>query len=181
MKSRFTVLVVGIIALLSWWLLSTEQKKQIVIEENNHYIDAFINKFTLTSTDKSGKTVYTLKADRLEHYYDQVTSRIIKPVIDIPHPDGHWIISADFGVIDDNQIILNLYDNVIMKQVASESALLIETQKMTINTQSQIIKSDQTIKIQDGSLNLVSDGMHFSNRDQRLKLLSNVNGTYVPR
>lgn len=181
MKSRVTVFAVGIIALFSWWLLSTEQKKQIATTDDNHFIDAFINNFTLTSTDETGSPAYTLKADRLEHYNDQDTSQIIKPIINIPQQDNHWLITADFGEIDNKQSIIKLHDNVVMKQLVSDDIFELKTQAMTIDTQSQIIESDQTVKIWNGSLKLVSKGMHYNNASQQLKLLSDVDGIYVPQ
>lgn len=181
MKSRFTVPLVGFVAVFSWWLLSTEQKKQAAIIDDDHFIDMFINNFTLTSTDKSGNTEFTLKADRLEHYNDEDTSQIINPAITFPQRGGYWLISADYGEVDDEQTFINLHDNVTMKQIGLDKAFEIKTQAMTINTKSIVIESDQTVSIYAGSLTLKSDGMYFNGKDKQLKLLSNVSGVYAPR
>lgn len=181
MKSRFTVPLVGFVAVFSWWLLSTEQEKQDAIIDDDHFIDMFINNFTLTSTDKSGKTEFTLKADRLEHYNDEDISQIINPVITFPQQGGHWLISANYGEIDDKQIFINLHDNVTMKQIGLDGAFEIKTQAMTINTKSITIESDQTVRIHAGALTIESDGMHFNGKNKQLKLLSNVSGVYAPK
>ena len=178
MKSRVTVIAAGIIALFSWWLLSTEQSKQSATIIENHFIDAFIKNFTLTVTNESGKTSYTLKADRLEHYNDRDNSTIINPIINIPQLDNHWRIRSDFGEIDGDQVIIKLSDNVILTQLGTNDTFEIQTEYITINTQSQIIESDQTVKIQNGSLKLISKGMRLNNLNKQLSLLSNVNGTY---
>ena len=99
MKSRYTVLIVGATAVLSWWLLSTEQNKQSTKSVGNHFIDLFINNFTLTSSDKSGITAYTLKATRLEHYNDEDYSQVINPTIHLPQDDSGWLITATIGKI----------------------------------------------------------------------------------
>jgi len=181
MNPRVTVFAVGIIALFSWWLLSTEQKKQVSITEDDHFIDAFINNFTLTSTDETGRTAYTLKADRLEHYNDSEISLIFNPIINISQQQSSWSITADFGEIDNKQVNINLLENVIMKQLDSAETFELRTQAMTINTRSQIIESDKIVKIRNGSLDLVSKGMHYNNTDQLLRLLSDVDGIYVPQ
>lgn len=179
MRSRVTVLAVGVVTLFSWWLLSTEQKKQIPASVTSRFIDAFINNFTITSTDETGQTAYTLKADRMEHYNDSENSFIIKPIINIPQENTHWQITADYGEIDKQQIYITLRDNVIMKQLQASEAFELKTSQMTINTQSQIIESGQKVEIQNGSLNLVSNGMYYNNEQKQLKLLSDVSGQYV--
>ena len=179
MKSRVTVVVVGIVTLFSWWLLSTEQEKQYSVPKQDQFIDAFIKNFTLISTNESGQAAYTLKAERLEHYNDKNTSQITNPTIDIPQADSHWHIRADFGEIDDKQSFIQLHDNVIMKQIGSNEAFEIKTSHMTINTNSQIIESNQLVELQNGSLTLMSNGMRYNNAKKQLRLLSDVSGTYV--
>lgn len=180
MRSRTTIIIVAIIALLSWWLLSFEQQKQIAKPEVNKYIDLFIKNFTLSSTDETGEIVYTLKANRLEHFSDSEISQIMHPQISIPHADNHWLITANKGEIDNRQVLIHLENNVIMKNIDTEAPFEIRAHSLTINTETQIIESDQSVNIQNGLLNLVSNGMHYNNRDKKLKLLSDVNGTYTP-
>lgn len=178
MKSRVTVIATGIIAFFSWWLLSTEQSKQSTAIIESHFIDAFIKNFKLTVTDEFGKTSYTLKAERLEHYNDRDNSTIINPVINIPQHASHWKIRSDFGEIDSNQVIIKLSDNVILTQLGTNEPFEIKTENITINTKSQIIESDQTVNIQNGPLKLISKGMRLNNVNKQLSLLSDVNGTY---
>ena len=180
MKSPLSLSIVAIIALFSWWLLSTEQKRQVAEPEEDKFIDLFIKNFTLSSTNESGNTVYTLKANRLEHYRDSEISQIFDPEINIPQAESHWLITAKTGEIDNKQILIRLKNNVIMKNTDSEVPFEISAQSMTINTETQIIESDQSVNIRNGSLNLVSNGMHYDNRERQLRLLSDVNGTYVP-
>ena len=181
MKSRYTILVVGAVAMFSWWLLSTEQKKQSAKLHDDHFIDVFINNFTLTTTDESGNTSYILKADRLEHYNDEEHSQIINPRIRLPQNDSHWLIDANFGEINSKQDFITLHDNVVMKKIESNEIFIITTQAMTINAKSKIIESDQMVSITNGSLQLESNGMHFDSQQEQLKLLSNVSGVYVPK
>ena len=184
MKSHYTILVVGAVAMFSWWLLSTEQEKQSAKLHDDHFIDLFINNFTLTTTDESGSTAYILKADRLEHYNDEDYSQIINPRIRFPQDDSHWLIDAKFGEIDSKQDFITLHDNVVMKKIESiesNEIFIITTQAMTINAKSKIIESDQMVNITNGSLELESNGMHFDSQQKQLKLLSNVSGVYVPK
>lgn len=180
MRSRNTIIVVAIFALLSWWLLSSEQKKQDAQPDVVNYIDLFIKNFTLSSTNETGDTVYTLKAHRLEHYSDSETSQIIEPQISIPQQDKHWLITANRGEIDNRQVLIRLENNVVMRNIDSDLPFEIRTRSLTINTETQIIESDQSVSIVNGKLNLVSNGMHYNNTDKQLKLLSDVNGTYTP-
>ena len=180
MKSRFTVLIVGAVAVLSWWLLSTEQSRQGTKTYSNHFIDLFINNFTLTSTDKFGKTAYTLNADRLEHYNDEDSSQILKPTIHFLQDDSRWLITAETGKIDNNHNIITLRDNVTMKQINSNDAFLITTETMSINSETKIIQSNEAVNIQNGSLQLKSNGMIYDGQQQKLKLLSNVSSVYAP-
>ena len=180
MKSLFTVLIVGAIAALSWWILSTEQSKQSTETYSNHFIDLFINNFTLTSTDKLGETTYILNANRLEHYNDEDSSQILNPTIRFLQDEIRWLITAETGEIDNTHNLITLRDNVSMKQINSSDALIITTEAMSINSETRIIRSNEAVNIQNGSLQLKSDGMIYDGQMQQLKLLSNVSSVYAP-
>ena len=180
MKSRYTVIIVGATAVLSWWLLSTEQNKQSTETHDNHFIDLFINNFTLTSTDKFGNTAYNLKATRLEHYNDEDHSIIITPTIRLPQDDNDWLINATVGKIDNGHNLITLRNNVTMEQINSDDIFIITTEEMTIDTETNIIESSEEVNIRNGSLQLKSTGMIFDGQQKNLKLLSNVSSVYAP-
>ncbi len=150
-----------------------------VVVEDPHYVDMYIKEFTLTSLNKNGQPDYILTADLMEHFADTGESDITKPVFNINKDDNAWVISANHGTIDNDNIWVTLNDDVVMLQKNADNPLKLRTRKMRFNTKTQIANSNQQIHITQGALSLKSNGMIFDNINNKLELLAGVNGIYV--
>jgi len=156
-----------------------EQAVTVLDEASPHFIDLFMRDFTMTAMNESGTPSHTLQASYLEHYSDGKNSRLEKPVIRLLQASGNWIISAETGIIDDDQSQITLYENVVMSQQETEFPIQIETSQLEIDTTRQIAKTDQAVHIVQKGFNLQSQGMMLNNISGNFELLANITSTYV--
>jgi LPS export ABC transporter protein LptC len=178
-KKQFTLLTLIIIALIGVWSVLESPDDAEVIETDPHYVDAYVKDFTLLSMDESGHPYYTLTADLMEHFNDTGEAEITAPVFNFERDEDAWVISANRGRIDDDNIWVTLNDDVIMLQKNTVEPLKLETSKMRINTRTQLAHSDKQVDITQGAMSLRSNGMIFNNKNGNLELLAGVHGIYV--
>ncbi|MDH5711825.1 MAG: LPS export ABC transporter periplasmic protein LptC [Gammaproteobacteria bacterium] len=181
MKRLFTLSI--IIAALIFWGSQVWEKQKIIstLESSDpHYIDVFINDFTITAMNEAGEPSYTLRARRMEHYNDNQYARLDQPFIEFRQKDQHWLISARNGEIDDDSQLITLRDDVVLQQQGKENPIRLETQHLEIDTRAQLAKSTETVSIIQKEFNLKSEGMILDNATGQLELLREVEGNYVP-
>ena len=179
MKQQFTLITVGIIALIGLLNVLQEPDEEPPVETDSHFVEAYIRDFTMVSMNEQGKPMYTLTADLMERYYDTGESEITHPVLSIDKDEQAWVISSRRGLIDDDSVWVTLHDDVVMLQKDVITPLKLTTSKLRINTQTQIADTDRKVNITQGSTSIKSNGMKFNNLTGKLELLEGVKGTYV--
>ena len=181
MKRLFSLSIIIIAALIFWGSQTWENKKAItqLQDSDPHYIDVFIQDFTLTTMTDDGQPTYILKAKRLEHYNDNNYAILNEPVIELKQGDQHWLITARIGEIDDDNQIIMLRGSVVLQQQNKPQPIRLETEQLEIDTRQQIVKSTQTVSIIQQEFNLQSEGMILNNATGQLELLNSVTGRYV--
>ena len=181
MKRLFSLSIIIIAALIFWGSQTWEKKTAIKNLETSdpHYIDVFINDFTITAMSEDGKPDYILKAKRLEHYNDNDFAIISEPVIKLKQNDQLWSISALTGEIDDSHQRIILRDKVIVQQQGKTESIRLETEQLEIRPHEQIAKSSQRVRIIQREFNLQSKGMILNSATGEIELLGSVEGNYV--
>ena len=173
----------SLIAALIFWGSQTWENKKASIElesSDPHYVDVFINDFTITTMNENGQPAYILKAKRLEHYNDSEYAVIDEPLIELTQGEHHWLISANTGEIDDANQHIMLRGEVVLQQQGKQQPIRLETEQLEIDIHQQIAKSTQTVSIIQQAFNLQSEGMILNNASGQLELLNSVRGGYVP-
>jgi len=180
-KRLFSLSIIIVAALLFWGSQTWETKKVITDLQNSdpHYIDVFIQDFTLTAMSEDGNPSYILKAERLEHYNDNNYAIVSKPDIELKQGEQHWLITADSGEIDDEKQSIMLRGNVVLQQQGKPQPIQLKTEQLEIDTRQQTAKSMQTVSIIQQKFNLQSKGMILNNASGQLELLNSVKGRYV--
>jgi LPS export ABC transporter protein LptC len=188
LKSLFTLLSLSLIALLIWWFrLVDDRPVNLLTRVNPHFIDAYMRDFKLTAMNTDGKPGYTLRAHEFNHYNDQDIATLQQPVIHLEHANSNWRLSAQDGEINDTQNAIVLYKNVVMQQlpgqtVANHTAqpgVRLRTERLDIDTNKQLVTSDQLTQIDYKHISLSSHGIRLDNLKGQLDLLAEVTGVYA--
>ena len=130
--------------------------------------------------NENGSPNYILNGSHLQRYNDSDETEVQQPVFNLLQESGRWKVSAENAIINDKNETIQLNDNVIMQQQNIEPAITIRTQRLLINTKTQIAQTQTQVNITQGQSLLKAKGMIFNNLTSELELLSNVSGYYLP-
>ena len=183
MKTYISLAIVLSLALLSWWFQDFIQQTPIIEQKKDaHFPDYFMQNFTTTSMNEKGQAVYILQASRMEHFADDDSIDIYKPLIQFKDTKGNWSISANKAQILKNKNIIHLHENVKVLRSASTTrdALSIETEYLQVDTDTQIAKTEAATHLKTQNFELDTQGVVFDNKKGILKLTSNIKGIHVP-
>jgi LPS export ABC transporter protein LptC len=136
--------------------------------------------------DTQGNINYTLQAERQVHYNDDSTE-FEKPFIRLYQDgDSHWSIAANSGRIP---AVETTADGALEKiellgdvQVYSlddfGNRTLMSTEFLTLNTQAEILETDQPVSVVTSAFQLSSIGMIAKLRTDEITFLRKIRGRY---
>ena len=127
------------------------------------------------------KPDYILNGARLQRNKNSEITEVRLPVLQLIQKTGQWKVSADKALLNDDNETVRLISNVVMQQQNIEPAMTIRTQNLSINAALKTARTKADVDITQGKSRLQSRGMIYNNITNELKLLSNVNGYYLPQ
>lgn len=181
MKRTISLIIITALALLSWWFQDIWKEAPIIQpEKDEHFPDYFMENFTLTNMDASGQPSYILRAVKMLHYSDNDSSELELPEIQFLSKKGDWTITAEQALILENNNQIQLKTNVQLHRNASaqQSPLTINTEYLSINTETEIAETDYLAQVSSKGLSMTSKGLVYDSRNGILKLVSEVKGVY---
>jgi len=179
-STRFVLIIVLLV--LSLWLQDLlETKPELITREKTRFANYFLEDFKLTAHDKDGKIKYTLSAKRLDNFEDEKMAEIQDIKAELQNQESNWTItSAKANLFQENNII-EFYDGVKINRPkqADRPELILETDKITLLGDKDILQTDSKVKIKSGHTQFESLGLSFDNKQGILELKSDVKGTYI--
>ena len=184
------IIVPGIIAIAlfvginSFDTLSNEADAPIT--NSSLDFNAYSEGINTTLYDTQGNINYTLQAERQVHYNDDSTE-FEKPFIRLYQDgDSHWSIAANSGRIP---AVETTADGALEKiellgdvQVYSlddfGNRTLMSTEFLTLNTQAEILETDQPVSVVTSAFQLSSIGMIAKLRTDEITFLREIRGRY---
>ena len=184
------IIVPGIIAITlfvginSFDTLSNEADAPIT--NSSLDFNAYSEGINTTLYDTQGNINYTLQAERQVHYNDDSTE-FEKPFIRLYQDgDSHWSIAANSGRIP---AVETTADGALEKiellgdvQVYSlddfGNRTLMSTEFLTLNTQAEILETDQPVSVVTSAFQLSSIGMIAKLRTDEITFLREIRGRY---
>ena len=149
------LLLIILLAIASGWIFESIEKSPILTKEVvRHDPDYFLQNFTATTMDITGKPAYQVKADYLEHYPDDDSMKLKQPVFTFYENNiKTWIAQANEAVILQKNQIIHLNGNVILKQLSNPnesvkkevSLINLEANQLTIEPERSIAHTKSEI------------------------------------
>lgn len=133
----------------------------------------------------SGDLQHQVESVRMAHYSILNLTELTEPVYitTIAHDDGsheRWRVSADEGrYYDDERLVLERNVRIINEDNTS-FVQAIETEYLTINTEQQIISTDQPVLIYGPQFEVRGNGLTARLDEQYLELNQHVQTVYYP-
>ena len=145
-------------------------------------IGYYINEAELTGTGDSGKILYRLRTRKAsQNFEDGVVNMQGVHVIYEPEAEIPWDLRADTGNIPPSVNIIQLAGNVIAAtQDDLETRMTIRTSYLELDTDTYIAKTSSKVTIDYSQHRVYATGMRAYFKEDRLQLISEVNGKFLP-
>jgi len=145
-------------------------------------IGYYMNDAQLIGTGDDGKILYRANAKAAAQNFDDDVINMegvyvtYDPLAEIP-----WTLRANTGAIPPNGNIIQLTGNVIARARKEGGAdMVIRTDYLELDTETYIANTSHKVAIDYSGNKVFATGMRAYFKEDRLQLISNVNGNFIP-
>ena len=183
LSSIFVLLLVLIIAFITYWL-KIEVEKELLIKNNNNVSgpEFYIRNFNATQTKKNGAIKFKIRAESMEHFDYAEYATLYKPYfIRYKNSKPYSHIKSNSGKVIGKGDEYLFSDNVVLTRVETmkKREMKLFTDQLDILPNIDIILTKKPVKIiQEPNIEIYGVGMKYDNKEGVLKLLSNVRVHY---
>ncbi|MBT5890797.1 MAG: LPS export ABC transporter periplasmic protein LptC [Chromatiales bacterium] len=142
----------------------------------------FIKGAEMSGTGKDGKILYRLRADRAEQSTDNDHIDLTNIALTYePSADVPWDVFADKGKIPQDGKLVELSGNVlILSKDPGKSETSIRTTQINLFPDEKLARTNKKVGIMRDGQQVKGTGMEAHLDTSEVKILSNVNGKFVP-
>lgn len=183
------LLLIILIAIASGWIFESIEKHPILTKEVlRHDPDYFLQNFTATTMNKTGKPDYQVKAAYLEHFPDDDSMKLQQPIFSFYENNVKvWTAQANEAVILQKTQIIHLNGDVILNQIANpklsakknNTPMKLTSKQLTIETERNIAHTKSKIKLIKGNNHIQAIGMRADINKNKIEFLSRTRSHYV--
>lgn len=167
----------------SWYLATKLDEKSAPADTSNVPQRGFyLRDAKILGTGEDGTLVYEIQADYAEQQDNQQIEFENVSVRYSTDSQVPWQLTADKAVITGNQEKMTLTGHVlaVSDQGFSGKVTELRTDWLELEPESFLAYTDRRVQIRIGERSLTATGMQASLQENRLQLISNVSGKFVP-
>ena len=183
LSTIFALLLIVIIALITFWLKAEVEKELLIKNKNNASGPEFyLKNFNSVQTKKNGDVKFTISAKNMEEF-DYADYAILDKPRFTRYKDSkpYSYIKSNTGKVISGGDEYLFSDNVILTRVETNKKRRMElfTDELDIFPNINIVLTKKPVKIiQEPSIEIYGVGMKYDNKEGILKLLNNVRVHY---
>jgi LPS export ABC transporter protein LptC len=183
LSTIFVLLLIFIIALITYWLKAEVEKELLIKNKNNASGPEFyLKSFNSIQTKKNGDVKFILSAKNMEQF-DYAEYAILKKPLFTRYKNSkpHSFIKSNNGKVISNGDEYLFTDNVILTRVKTKKKreMKLFTDQLDILPKIDIVLTKKPVKIiQEPNIEIYGIGMKYDNKEGIVKLLSNVKVHY---
>lgn len=176
-----SVLVALAVILNNWLSGQRQQRTQQREAAAQHIPDYFLRGFTATTMDMQGQPDHQLSGELMLHYGDDGSMELTQPRLTL-YAKGKalWHLAAAQGVLNAGGSELTLSGGVRIHRVESAGPLELTTDNMLIRPKQRYAETDAALTLLHPQGKMEAVGLRAYMQEERLVLLSQVRGRYVP-
>lgn len=178
-----TIILLTAAGMTSWLTIRAVKSKANSHINKPHNPNAFMTNITYTEMNKDGTPHNIVFVKTGKHFQANNASSFTQPNITIYNQKQNpWIITAASGNSINGTKLIHLIGNVKLHQAAGvhNKELTVTTTAATVLPNDKIVKTDQKVTILQSGITVTAIGAIANGKTKTLKLLSNVQETYVP-
>lgn len=174
-------------ALFSWWLVERPQATapgQPEAYRGPRQVDYYVTGMDATRMTPAGVPAHRLRASQLRHFTDDDTTEFSEPRLTVFQGERPpWQVESERAWLSGDGSLLLLQGAVAIDRAgdATDPPVRIETRDMRVRPNEDYAETDEPVRVVSDKHRVDAVGMQAWMRPpSRLKLLSQVHGTYVP-
>ncbi|GIU43230.1 LPS export ABC transporter periplasmic protein LptC [Shewanella algidipiscicola] len=181
--NRVTLAIIAFFgtALILYWQVQSKHGSQALLLDASDRPDYVINNINSVQYDEQGKLNSRVSASHMEHYAERNITYFTQPIY-LVYPDNgdaQWRLRSARGTLDKDSGRVILENNVIIDAISPEEPIqTIETNYMELDLNTMIMTSDRTIRITGNDFLITGKGLYADLNAQKVRLTSQVEGTY---
>ena len=151
-------------------------------EDPRMSIGYYMNRAHLIATGDDGHVLFRASARTASQDIDEGTINLqgvrvtYDPITDIP-----WTLQANSGKIPPDGNIIQLTGDVVARtKNDGNTAMIINTDYLELDTETYVANTEQKVAIEYTSNIVFATGMRAFFKEDRVQLISNVNGKFAP-
>ena len=183
LSTIFVLLLIFIIALITYWLKAEVEKELLIKNKNNASGPEFyLKSFNSIQTKKNGDVKFILSAKNMEQF-DYAEYAILKKPLFTRYKNSkpHSFIKSNNGKVISGGDEYLFTDNVILTRIKTKKKreMRLFTDELDILPNIDIILTKKPVKIiQEPNIEIYGIGMKYDNKEGIIKLLSSVKVHY---
>lgn len=170
-------------ALASWYLARQNNADDAApVELDSPQRGYYLKSARILGTGSDGGLLYEIQAKHAEQRGDDEIAFTDVLINYSPASEVPWIVNADAALISQGERRVRLSGHVraLSSEGFSGSDTEIRTEYLELDPELYVAETDQRVQIRIGARSLTATGMLASLKENRLQLISNVNGKFVP-
>lgn len=179
----FPVIVLTILAALSFWLQSTVDRGETKNDGKlRHDPDAMADNFVVRRFDQTGHIKYRLTGPHFVHFPDDDTSEVTSPTLISYRPGNPPVtITSDHAKVTAKGETVFLWDNVVLTRTGTPQRpeLVARMPELTAQPDAGTAFTSSAIEVTQGQSRLTAVGAQIDNNKLTLLLQSQVRGQYI--
>jgi len=176
-----TFLIIGIAGLTSWLLRTLSDESKEYKTASKYEADYFLENFVAKVMDATGTPSYRIEAKELKHFPISTLVTLQKPYIEFYNEQTKpWQTWAENGTVYETDQRMVLTGKVRIHRAGNkhETAITLHTDSLSIDTLNKLAETEDDVEILRGNDNISATGMRIDMINDRLELLSKVQGKY---
>jgi lipopolysaccharide export system protein LptC len=171
------------LALLTFWLDRVVREEVRHPSLRRHDPDYIVERFSITSYDREGRTESELSADRMLHFPDDDTTELVKPrVVYTKARQPRVVLTAERGALSQDGDEVFLHGDVLLVRDAGANypEARMRSEFLHLLRDRSLVRTDQEVSVVEPRRSLFARGMEYNNETRELLLSGQVRGDFAP-
>ncbi len=193
-KRYISMVVVLVLALLSWWFQRQESATGVEQPRDSHVVDYSMRDFEVMAMDEQGRPRHRLRAVSMQHYMDDGSSTLEQPELLLYQPAGQpvgqpggpqaverWQLRAEQAHIESNGAEALLKGAVQVQHIDEKEKVMqaLHTRDLRVYVDQQRAESGAAVEIRERHGVTRAQGLKIDIKAGQIELLAAVRGEYV--
>ena len=182
-QSTFPIVMLALLAALTFWLEHATRSGESRDGKNRHDPDFIVQDYTVKKLGEDGKLRNQLVGKSMTHYPDDDSTDVLQPRMTYfggPHP--MQLRSHKASVSKDGKVVILREDVLGWRDATADSpAMSLSTSSLTVYPDEDIANTLAPVTIQHGQSTVNGIGLDLDNKLHILSLRNQVRGVIQPR